>query len=290
MPTRRRIVVTPSDTHAGHRLGLLQPGTELIDAHDEPYCLSLTRTQQHLYELYTSHIEEVTRLADGSPVVVIHNGDLCQGTRYTYQLCATRIVDQVVIAVANMNVWFEKKGLNLEEFWIIVGSQAHTFGEGSAAVAVADRLRIRYPGVKVRVVYHLLYEADDGLFIDCAHRGPHPGTRKHLKGNRLRYYLVSAMQEALIDGAMPARVYIRAHYHEYRREYLEVRSKGQLVQSDIVLLPSYSGIDDYVRSATRSKPMIDWGLAAFEVEAGKLRSIVPMWEEYDVRTWARRGA
>ena len=76
---------------------------------------------------------------------------------------------------------------------------------------------------------------------------------------------------------MPARVYARAHYHEWVRETVRVRQHGRDVVSDLVITPSSSGIDDYVRRATRSKRVIDHGLVVLVFEGGLREDVVVSW-------------
>jgi len=277
-------VVLLSDTHAGHKLGLLNPATVLMDEVGERYQPTLGDTQRYLWELYQEHIAKVAEMAGKSPVLLIHNGDMTQGTKYPAHLTLPLISDQVIAAADNLRVWYEYPTIHLQHVRIIVGTAAHGW-EGAGEVLVAQRLQTQYPKVDCKPVYHLLatLTGQNGQVIDVAHHGPFPGGRKWLRGNGARYYLRSAMMEELVDGQTPPRLYARAHYHEWVRETVRVRSNGQDVVSDLVITPSYSGIDDYVRRATRSKRKIDHGLVVCVFEDG-LREIVPLYEELDIRT------
>jgi len=288
MPKRRKgqrlIVVLLSDTHAGHKLGLLNPATELMDEVGESYRPAPNATQRYLWELYESHIDKVAELAGKSPIILIHNGDVTQGTKYPAHLTLPLISDQVIAAADNMAPWYTDKRLCVKAVRVIVGTAAHSW-EGSAEVLVAQRLAQQYPDVDTRPLYHasIALKRQGGQVIDCAHHGPFPGGRAWLKGNGARYYLRSAMMEELVDGQTPPRLYARAHYHEWVRETVRVRSNGQDIIGDLVITPSYSGIDDYVRRATRSKRKIDHGLVVCVFDGG-LREIVPLYRELDVRT------
>ncbi|HUW14467.1 MAG TPA: hypothetical protein VM537_32400 [Anaerolineae bacterium] len=280
----RLVVVLLSDTHAGHKLGLLNPETVLIDEHGEAYSPGLTTTQRYLWELYQGHINSVADLADRSPVILIHNGDITQGTRYPSHLTLPLISDQVMAGAENLAPWYEHKGIDLQAVRIIVGTAAHGW-EGAAEALVSTRLSQRYPKMDTKPLYHaqIALTRQRGQVVDCAHHGPFPGGRAWLIGNGPRYYLKSAMMEELIDGITPPRVYARAHYHVWVPETVRIRRNGQDVISDLVITPSYSGIDDYVRRATRSKRKIDHGLVCLVFEDG-LREIVPLYQELDIRT------
>ena len=281
---KRCVAVLLSDTHAGHKLGLCNPNTLLMNEHGDEYSPQLSATQAYLDDLYKQHIDEVADLADGDPVLVFHNGDITQGTRYADHLCATLIVDQVKIAVANLSRWYTHKRINLALMRVVVGTSVHSI-EGTTEQLVAAQLAALYPEHSTNVMYHLQFtlKSQQGQVLDLAHHGPYPGGREWLRGNGARYYLRSAMMAELVDGETPARVYARGHYHTWVRETVRVRRNGQDVTSDLVITPSYSGIDDYVRSATRSTRKIDHGLVALEFEDG-LQDIYPLYQQLDVRS------
>lgn len=220
----RCVVVLLADQHAGHKVGLCHPETELMDEHGDPYKVSLTKTQLYLDELYQLHIEKVKTLADGCPVLVFALGDLCHGNDYDTHLCATTQANQVRIAVNNLKRWYEAD-IDLALMRIVAGTEAHTFGSASSEVAIHDMLKVAYPNVNISISYHLYFQ---------------------LKNQR-------------------------------------IRAKGADVESHLVALPAYCGIDDYVRGATKAKPKIDLGLVALEFDDG-LKDIHPFFKELDVRT------
>ena len=281
---RRLIVVLLSDTHAGGKLGLLNPATALTDEHGEPWQPGLTTTQRYLWSLYESHIDNVADLADGCRVILVHNGDITQGTRFVEHLTLTSINDQVLAAIWNLRPWYEDKRLDLTHVRIIVGTGVHGW-EGSAEALIGKGLAELFGDVDTRTLYHaqIALKSQRGQVVDCAHHGPFPGSRKWLTGNNARYYLRSAMLDEIVDGVTPPRVYARAHYHQWQRETVRVRQNGEDVTSDLVITPCYTGATDYTRKATRSIRKLDHGLVALEFEGG-LRDIHPFYEELDIRS------
>lgn len=283
--SKRLVAVLVSDTHTGHSLGLLNPATELVDEHGEPYSPSLNKTQAYLWHLYNEHLDAVADLADGCRVIAIVNGDVTQGDRYPAHLCLPLIADQIVAASWTLQPLYVHKRLNLSHVRVIVGTGVHGW-EGSAAALVAQRLASQHPQVDTRALYHasIALTGQRGQVIDAAHHGPFPGSRKWLKGSIAVRYVTDAMLSELADGHTPPRVYARAHYHEYLHVGpVRVRAKGKDVESDLVITPSYSGIDDYVRKVTRSTRTIDHGLVALVFDDG-LREVVPLYQELDMRT------
>jgi hypothetical protein len=282
---KRLIVVLLSDTHAGHKLGLLNPETPLSDEHDEAYNPGLNTTQRYLWDLYQEHIEAVADLADGCPVMVVHNGDLTHGDAHADHLSLVTLSDQLQGGAWNLRPWYEHPRIALAHVRIMVGTASHGW-EGSAEAIIGKNLATQYPGVDTRTLYHALIALtrQRGQVIDLAHHGPCPGTRKWLKGNVASYHLKSAMLTELADWKIPPILYARAHYHQYLHVGpVRIRSRGKDVESRLIITPSYSGIDDYGRRVTRSTPKLDHGLVALEFEDG-LRAVHPFFSELDART------
>jgi len=281
----RIIVVLEADLHAGHKLGLCDPETVLRDENNELYRPAQTKTQEYLWALRNEHIDQVADLADGCPVLICPLGDLTHGTKYPLHLCAQLVADQVMIAVNNEQVWYKHPRINLVGMRIVTGTEAHTLGGGSTEVLVTRQLQQLFPDVNTQVLYHLklVLEKQNGESIDMAHHGPFPGSRNWLKGSTPAYYLRSAMMDELDDGYDPPRVYARAHYHTYCPATVHVQRGGKDYVSDLIILPSYTGIDDHGRRATRSQYKIDHGMVALEFENG-LRATHPFWKELAVRT------
>jgi hypothetical protein len=282
----RVIAVFFSDTHGGHKLGLLKPGVELYDEDEQgnliPYTPELTATQKYLWKIYRQDIDSVMELADGDPVYTFHVGDLTQGKKYPHQLVSTREADQIIIAVANMMEWLQYS--NVTVMRLAAGTGSHIFQEATSTVLVAEMLRSKVDGeVSVKPVRHGL-PTIGGLQVDYSHHGPSSGIRLWTAGNQLRYYLKSLMMEAITAGQLPPRVVIRAHFHELWRETVRVRLGSEWLVSDIILLPSYCGMGEYGRQATRSKCTISNGLVALEIVNGELDSIHAFERQVDLRT------
>jgi len=278
----RRLLVFLADTHGGHKLSLMNPETWLLEPEDgsfAPYQPQLSATQQWLWYHYQADIARVAEIADGCQVDVCHVGDVTWGTRYPAGLVSSRLADQPIIAAANMAPWLALP--NVASLRLITGTDSHELGESSAPILVARELTKDHPDRPVGVLSHLLGDAD-GMMVDAAHHGPHPGTRTWLKGNQLRYYARSLMEQEIIAGREPPRLMVRAHYHEYSRETVRVRGAREYV-TDIIVLPSYAGLTPYAQQATRSISEIGCGLAVAEVVDGELREIVALEHTKDVR-------
>jgi len=291
----RKIVVILSDTHAGHKLALMNPATVLwedaigaaMQGRDPaPYHPSLTISQRWLWDCYQEDLCNVAALADGDPLYVIHNGDITWGSKYPNNLVDDTEAAQVEIARWNLQPWLELE--NLQAVRIIHGTESHEFGRGSAARLVVSGLNAWEPNLDATELRHGLFDVD-GVKIDCAHHGPTTGIRNWTQGNQLRYYLRSLMLDEIIAGRMPPRVVVRSHFHDFAHEWVEVRgqSPDACWEADILVTPAYAMMTHYATQATRSAYLQAAGLVALEIVDGELAGIHPFWRRMDLRTEER---
>ena len=287
-PPRRVVVALMSDCHCGHQLGLMAPGTELIDDDGNPWTPQLTKVQEYLWELSQKHKAEVVALAGDDEILVIHNGDACQGTRYPSRWVSERESDQVKIAAQALKPWLELP--NVHTMRILAGTSAHNFGRASAEVALAELLQAMDASraalgrkTSIKALYHGLFTIA-GVTFDIAHHGAYPGSRVWLMGNGPRFYLRSLMEEELLNGRTPPRIVARGHHHVWRRETVRIELDDRTVESDIINTPSYTGLTDYAHQAARSPAWVTNGMAAIECVGGQVVGIHRLTATLDVRT------
>jgi hypothetical protein len=278
---QRRILIVTSDWHAGHKLGLMNPATELYEdiidgfgnvKEKKKVDHELTHTQYFVWhDVWLPAIQMVKDLAAGDPVAMIINGDVTQGDRHPEQLVTSSIANQVFIAEANLQPWIgEIPGLDFIRFSF--GTDSHIFSQGTAPVLVNKFMRDRHPEIDCGVVHHGLLDVA-GVTVDYAHHGPSQGIRLWTEGNQLRYYTKSIMLEALKDGQKPPALIVRSHFHYPHAETVPVKRKlkngrVETVKSTIVLTPSMCGLSDYAHKATKSTNMLFNGFMVFEIIDG----------------------
>jgi len=268
-----------ADLHAGHKVGLLNPETELVDDNTgDMYHPGPSATQRHLHDLQLRHIAQVAEIVGRRPVTLCVVGDLCHGNRHVAHLSVPTIKGQVTCAAWNLRPYLDS--LRVTKVRILVGTAAHTFGDGSAEVLVGNQLRLWYPRADVEVAYHYRFEVG-GEIVNVAHHGPGKGIRWWLQGNNARHYLRSLMMDEADRYGTPSRLVVRAHYHRYFEAPDSLRIKGQWRRALLIGLPCYAGIDDYVRKATRSTPTLDWGCVLAEFVPEFLR-VIPLYETFDL--------
>jgi hypothetical protein len=269
-----------SDTHAGHRLGLMNPAVQLLDEDENgqpaPHTPSSTAVQRWLWNHYQNDATEAWVVAGDDPLIAIHNGDICWGTRFPKGLVSNKVNDQIAIAVANMQPWLQIPNLTAMRF--VTGTGAHEFGEGVASASVASALAQQYPAVNIAECTHLLLNVD-GVLMDIAHHGPPVGARIWLSGGQLRAYVTSLMLESIVRGVKPPDVVVRAHYHFPIHETVRVGEHT----CEAFVLPCYCGMTHFACQMTRSAYMLGCGMVVLEVEDGKLAGVHDLHRFVDLR-------
>jgi len=280
----RCVLALESDQHGNCKLGLLNPNTVLHDLDEEGNHTDrrpeLTAMQTYLWGLRQSHIKKVVDWAGDDDLIVLEGGDITHGDKYPSQLVSDRKGDQYIIARDNLGMWSERREIVMR---LVFGTAAHNFGEGSTEMVVAELLRTQYDDLDLKVLYHGLADIR-GVRVDYAHHGPSAGIRDWTRGNVARLYLRSLINSDIKEGKDPPDLVIRGHYHQYHREILEERYNGRWHQSQLLILPSYCGMDDFGRKATRSKAYQHHGMVAFEVIDGELGRMLRLVNVLDIRT------
>ena len=281
----RAVVVSITDTHAGHSLGLLHPETVLIRAEPgegelEEWTPPLTITQQRLWRLYEHALARIDAYADGDPVFVLFGGDATNGDVYPNGIIpGTTYGDQRVIAARNLEPLLQLPAFRAMR--LVTGTYVHV--HGSAEARIVKRLRVAVPGADVAICHHARLTIG-GVVFDVAHHGPSAGSREWLHGNVARYHLRDRMYRDWRHGVEPARVYLRHHYHTAVREAIHDRWQGQPHTSELYVVPSMCGFTDHARKVTRSDPFLTNGLIMWEIVDGTLGEPVELTETLDLRT------
>jgi len=276
----RSLVALLSDSHGGHRLGLLNPATVLTSDEGEPYHRKLGTTQEYLWDKYTGYIGRAVELAHGDRIIPLHHGDLCHGLKYPDQLINLGMADQLAISVANLMPWVELP--NVSQIRLVSGTPAHEFSE-RGATKLTDML-MKAMGIDVAFVSHGLLTVD-GVEFDVAHRGATAGIRDWTRGNVLRLYARSIVNRSIkeLDQA-PPRIISRGHVHQFAHETVRDWHKGQRTETDVLIVPPLCGLGEHGRGATQSEFILTTGLLAIEIVDGDVRHIHEWVDRLDLRT------
>lgn len=278
----RQVVGISADLHCGHKLGLLNPETVLFqegpDGEEVPYQPNPTETQKVTWGEYSTNLALLREWAAEDELIVVNDGDCTWGNAHPEGSITTRMADQVIMAYDCLLPWFQYK--NVQHMRLVSGTGAHDYGENSSDLLVKEML-LNQTQKDVQVTGHSLLTIG-GVEIDVAHHGPPPSSRNWLQGNSARYYLRDVMERAIHQGNDPPRLVIRGHYHCFIRETLTIRGYKDWT-SDLIVLPSYCGMTDFARKATRSASSIEFGSIGLEIKDGKLKEIWPLVKRFDLR-------
>lgn len=275
-------VVAMFDSHSGHKLGLLNPDTQLIEEGPKGEIkwvpVNLNAYQKYLWEdIYTPAIEVIQRVTEGNLLIMLHGGDLQQGNRFNEQTMTTSEYNQVIISVENLKPLVKLPACKTVR--IAAGTGAHDFTEHSGTLFAAHMLRQIYPDKDIAANYQ--GEATIMKYkIDYAHHGPGEGIRIYLNGNNVRFYLADLMMRCLANNIQPPDLVLRGHVHGDQDESFH----AGLYKSRIMVLPSMCGLSFHGRKVTKSRFLIPNGFAMFEITDGKMTNIWRFIRTEDVRT------
>lgn len=274
------ILYVISDTHCGHKLGLINPETELFDeGTGKTYRPAINEYQQFLWELYLYSIEKAKEISKNKDIVIIILGDITQGTKYPEQLLSTKVADQISIAQQMLKPLLSLK--NIRALRMVFGTGSHEFGEGSSMLILKDEIAPIFPKVNVNVITHGLLNIKDTL-IDYAHHGPGVGIRDWLNGNELRFYLKNIIYKEIKNNNKVPDLVLRGHVHGFSNESIYWIENDEIKKSTITSLPSMCGMGEFGRQSSRSNHLLSNGIVLYEIN-GRVSDPIPLIRTTDVR-------
>lgn len=268
MAIDRWLLAFQGDKHSGSETGLQQKGQKYIAESGREEELYLNELQEVLYEVDTSFIETVKKLQDekgfDTKTIYFDNGDLTHGDKHIGGQVSTKMDVQLQIAKGNMKRLFSE--IDPDEYYIIEGTGAHNFGEGSGARLLYDYFH--YAGKNIYLSKHLKKNFG-GKIVDIAHHGPSSGSRTWLKGNSFRYYLRDLLIGEQVDNNVPPDIVVRSHTHEFVKEYV---SSGYANRHEMLgfILPPMCWLNGFARQVTKSIPRVSLGGMIVEIIDGKI--------------------
>lgn len=267
---KRGIIAVRTDTHANSKWGLMRPGILLpgedIEGESIPFEPGATASNKYLWECYEKDIEDLKHLAGKDEIIVFDLGDVTHGIKYPAEATSTRLSDQMAIAIDNFEPLLAIK--NVQHVRIVTGTASHVFGEGSAEYMLAKYLKAEYKKDIIASPHYLTTAF--GIECDIAHHGSFPGSRNWLKGNVLRYDVISRMKDDIEVGIVPPGLILRGHYHQYVPDIVKLRTRDRTYVTWVSLCPSYSLLNDHARRFTRSVSHVTVGMLAYEIIDSKI--------------------
>ena len=282
---QRSILMVTSDKHGGHKLGLCNPETILIEedenGNEKEINPPINPVQEYLWDLYLRNLDDVKHLAGKDEIVSFDLGDPTQGGKYVSELMYFIPTYQFRIAEANMWPVYEKLP-TLKSVRLVHGTSSHEYENGTSSDTIERVLKYKYPKVDTQSLYHGLATIR-GVKIDYAHHGPPPGSRNWLKGNVARLYLVSLIEDCINSGVTIPDMVMRAHYHVFVKEFYHKRQNGGEVNCWFTINPSYAFPDNWTRQTVKSVFLVSNGMLAIEIINGKIHEIHAFIETKDRR-------
>lgn len=276
-----------SDTHGGHKLGLMNPEAEILDTSVNPPGIEpvpdMNSWQELMWEDYGWAIDEIKLLSQGNEIQPWHLGDLTQGTRFKSHLVTQNLTSQSMIAHANVGFMLDKFGNQVKQFGIVTGTGVHIGFEMGVPMGVKKSLENDYEKIQFRISHHALVNAG-GVLLDLAHHGTADSIRKWLEGNLLRYYLNDLYFKSRMEDLAIPRVVARGHVHVRVEETITKWQNDQKQYITGLTLPSYSGLGAYARKVTRSTGQIVNGMACLVIQDRKLQEVLWFTRTRDTRT------
>jgi hypothetical protein len=286
-PPQAYYVLWVTDTHGGHRAGLLNPETEFdyvdIDGVSVRRKPELNYFQELLWGLFEDKIDEANTIIGDDQVVVVHGGDLCHGNKHPEGILTTQYHNQVIIGAYIIDHLFQRFKNNMLGFRFALGTSAHNWGEGALELIVMQLLQERYPDVDIKTTMHAYFRLG-GVWVDCAHHGPGPGIRTWTSGNQIRYYTKSLGFQELSRGRPIPGLVMRGHFHDACREVVNFKVDGDFIETHSFIAPGLCGMTFYANRATKSHNRNDYGVVLAKVQEGKVVWSKVLFETLDVRT------
>ena len=269
-----KYILLEADHHANNIWGLLQPGTLIENVapdgtvfYDEP---PLNPEQELILEIRNAGLQEVKNIVGDQEIGYVFLGDAHQGTKHPTQYVSQLSSAASTIMIENFRPLF--KNLNISKAEFLFGTEAHD-GMGHTHIkTLVAALRQEFQRTEINMSWHTDLDVD-GYIINISHHGSGQGTRNWLRGNEMRYYLKSLVEDYQDRGLTPPNLVARGHFHGYHwetvRKYL---STGWQI-SDIILVPALCGMGAYAKQVTKSRTDIINGLLLLEVKDGDLNMV-----------------
>lgn len=259
MANEKRIVLGfMADTHCNHRIGLMNPRTQL-PTDQGPWNPNLTPGQKWLWDCFEQDVKELGKFVGRDDLVMFFDGDLTQGWKHKSDLVSLVPGHEILIALQALEPILTLPAIR--KFYFAKGTDAHEGLAGSAPIIIQQGVKRGLIDVQAHYAVHI-----GELMIDIAHHGPAPGRRAWLRGNELRWYTRSLMMDNIMAGQQVPDILVRAHKHTYALAVTDMITKSlETYMTLAMLLPPYSLLTSFGRQVTQSPDQVKVGMVAVEV-------------------------
>lgn len=289
MEYKRTIIAVRGDTQGGHSGGLVNPETEIPEldiSEDGEIVLAgirhpeLRPIQKRLWQWHTQDLENISKLANGDPIVWLEMGDLTQGNVFKDDLSELSLSGQYFTSKWNTMPLLELP--NVKALYMVRGTGVHVWGEGSTETMLVAILKREYPDIKISITDHWLLDVD-GFLLDISHHGPGAGVRNWTRGNVFELYCKSILMADIELGKPIPNAFLRGHKHEFIWRPIVHQVMNRIWKANGFITPPYCFIGSHAQKVMNSPSFMGVGLLALEIVNGKLLDFHPFTHFVDLR-------
>lgn len=212
--TAPRNLVVVSDTHAGCKLGLINPGTKV--RLDDGGFYQPSEFQEQIWVLWREFWDEwVPTVTRGEPYDIVHNGDVIEGVHHRATTPVTHnILDQKRIAVAALQPTIDRCKKKGGQYYHVRGTAAHVGSSSIFEEEVAETLGAK-PNKDGQYARYDLWKRVGTKRGPLVHLLHHIGTTSSAahEASAVNAELTAEYVEAARWGREPPDFIVRSHRH-----------------------------------------------------------------------------
>jgi hypothetical protein len=204
--SRRVFVAVVSDLHIGSTVALCPPeGIALEDG--GRYMPS--QVQKWVWEKWQAFWHTVKQRAGLSPLIVVVNGEFCDGNHHMTSQIATPSEQQMIDAAIDV---MSKPATMAKELYVTIGTKVHSGAGGGFDHLIAKELGARRDPETGRSAFYRLPLIVKNTLFDFAHHIS-GGTRETSRGTNIRGECIDVRLET--HGRRCPDVVVRSHVHTF---------------------------------------------------------------------------
>jgi len=263
-----------SDTHTGHKNGLVNPDSELEDGVPVP----LYPVPESLWDIVITAADFVQKNCKKEDVHLIHMGETVQGNKYTDSLLTAEMSLQFKLAKDTLKPFITK---NLKSIRFLQATSWHEYGDGSASKLMRELIKAKHQ-IDVKQMNQSRVKVGDLLF-EWTHHGSATSKRYYLQANSA---FLDAKDRVMFHNAEKIRcpdITFTAHTHKPSKATASILSEGEYVSNTQVITPPMCGPGAYSRKV--ANPSIYYVGCHVVLTDGRGFEVIPFYKrlfDYDM--------
>lgn len=229
-----------SDTHTGHKQGLVNPDSKL----EEDVPVPVYPVAESLWQITEEVRNWVNENCKNYNKWLVHLGELTQGTEYKEDLLTTSMFEQLKLARETIYPFLDMPKMKGARFLQATGW--HEFDDGSSSKESAYVLKAKYPKLDIKQMNQSRTLVNDVL-IEWTHHGASTSKRKYLEGNAAFLEAKDRIIHHLIERKRCPDLSFSAHTHKPSQNTASVLSEGKYIRNTQVITTPMCGPGCYSR-------------------------------------------